>query len=1007
MYPVNDQALKPSSRAAEPRIPVSTYRLQLHPDFGFAQALDVVPYLAALGATDCYLSPPFTARVGSTHGYDVCNHNEINPELGAEAGFVELATNLAANGMGLILDFVPNHMGNEPRTNDWWRDVLENGPSSPYARFFDIDWDPVKLELKDRLLLPILGEQYGEALEGGKLRLQFESGALVLAYGDHRVPINPRRSPMVYALELDTLTAALGQDDPDLREFLSVLTALRNLPAYTERDAGPIAERTREKEVARERLARLVEASDPIRRYIEGVVTAYNGVVGKPESFDRLHELLELQAYRLVSWRTASDEINFRRFFDINELAGLRVEDPEVFDGIHQLILRLIGDRAVTGLRLDHIDGLSAPAAYLQRLRDEIARVLAGEGAPAAAGHAEPADAGHPFYVAVEKILSASETLPEDWAVAGTTGYAFLNDVNGVFINGRNAGSLGRTYVRLTGRSSSLSTVMYESKRLIISTALTSEFQVLANAVNRLSERDRRTRDFTFGSIRRALREVVACFPVYRTYVSPEGVSDADRAIVDAAIQAARSRNPATEPTIFEFLRAALLPFPEGTAADAGEPSAPDKHQLDVAMKFQQYTAPVQAKGIEDTSFYRHGVLLSLNEVGGDPQRFGRTVDAFHAANLHRRAHWPFEMNATATHDTKRGEDARARLNVLSEFPGEWRDAVVGWMRMHKGNRVLLMGEPAPDRGDEYHFYQALLAVWPAEADGVPVPQRAPAEVVARLREYMTKAIREAKIHTSWVNANDVYEEAVTLFVERTLTGSTAPHFLASFVPFARRVARLGMINSLAQLVLKLVSPGVPDFYQGTELWDLSLVDPDNRRPVDYSTRRALLVELEPALARVAIDSSVPGDGAVAGEVARMVEQWPDGRLKLFLTASGLRLRRARSDLFLAGEYTPVSTDGWREDQVVACARQHGSDLLVAVVPRFPASLTNSSVWSGGNEVWRDTRLRLHEASRGRVFRNLFTGEIIKPIRTSQETWIMATQVLGTCPVALLWGEST
>jgi len=974
-----------------PRQPLSTYRLQLHAGFTFADVRHVAPYLSALGVTDCYLSPPFTARPGSTHGYDITNHNELNPELGGWAAFDQMAEALAQHDLGLILDFVPNHMGNDARTNGWWRDVLENGPSSPFARVFDIDWDPLKPELKNRLLLPILGEPYGDALEQGLLRLGFHEGALVLHYWDHQLPINPRRGALVLEWELDALTASLGEDHRQLREFLSILTALRNLPPYTVREAGLIAERQREKEVTRERLVRLVAESEPIRRHIDAAIASINGTVGDPRSFDALHELLEQQAYRLAYWRTAADEINFRRFFDVNELAGLRVEDAGVFDHIHELVLQLIADGKVTGLRLDHVDGLADPAAYLVRLRAAIRQAL-----QATSGVEEP---GRGFYVVVEKILSGSETLPAAWATAGTTGYNFLNDVNGLFVDARHKRRLLRAFERLTGEIDTLEDVVYDSKRLIVGTALSSEFQVLASAVNRLSENHRGSRDFTLASIRRALREVVACFPVYRTYVTERGTSPSDRAFVRAALAAAQARNPAAEPTIFEFLERVLLPSPASpTTARARDP-LPQASLLEVVRKFQQYTAPVQAKGVEDTAFYRYNALLSLNEVGGDPDRFGRTVEEFHAANAHRRARWPLEMNATATHDTKRGEDARARLNVLSEIPGEWRDAVTGWMRLNRELRTTVSRKPAPDRNDEYHYYQALLATWPPEPETDPIPGVAPASLVERLRAYMTKAIREAKRHTSWINPNAAYENAVVDFVDRTLAGEAAAPFLASFVPFARRISRAGALNSLAQLALKVVSPGVPDFYQGTEIWDLTLVDPDNRRPVDYTLRRAWLADLEAALARAEGGAGAPADKAMSGLPAA----WPDGRIKLFVTAAGLRLRRAIPDVFREGDYAALSVAGLREDNVVACGRALADERVVAIVPRLATGLGFASGGLGPpTTAWTDTRVGLPEGWRGHRWRHLLTGKLITPIRGESGEWILVSHVLETSPVALL-----
>jgi len=975
------------------RRPVSTYRLQLHPGFTFADVRHVVPYLSSLGITDCYCSPAFTARPGSTHGYDITNHNELNPELGGWSAFDQMAAALSHHDLGLILDFVPNHMGNDARTNGWWRDVLENGPSSPFARVFDIDWDPLKPELKNRLLLPILSEPYGDALEQGLLRLGFHEGALVLHYRDQHLPINPRRGALVLETGLESLTASLGENHRQAREFLSILTALRNLPPYTVQDVALIVERQREKEVARERLVRLVAESQAVRRHIDTAIASVNGVVGDPGSFDALHDLLEQQAYRLAYWRTAADEINYRRFFDVNDLAGLRVEDAGVFDHIHELVVQLVADGKVTGLRIDHIDGLADPAAYLERLQDSIRTAREGTAGPGEGP-------GRSFYVVVEKILSGDETLPPGWATAGTTGYNFLNEVNGLFVDQGHKRRLLRTFERLTGEADTLADVVYDSKRLIVGTALSSEFQVLASAVNRLSESHRNSRDFTLGSIRRALREVVACFPVYRTYVTEQGASATDRTFLGAALSAAQARNPAAEPTIFEFLERVLLPStppgPPGRMHDA----MPYAQRLDVARKFQQYTAPVQAKGVEDTAFYRYNVLLSLNEVGGDPERFGHTVDDFHAANVRRQTGWPLEMNATATHDTKRGEDARARLNVLSEIPGEWREAVTAWMRLNRSCRLAVSRQPAPDRNDEYHFYQALLAAWPTEPAHAPVPVAADTALVHRLRDYMTKAIREAKRHTSWINPNAPYEAAVAGFVGQALGGDAAARFLEAFVPFARLVARAGAVNSLSQLVLKLVSPGVPDFYQGTELWDLTLVDPDNRRAVDYAQRRAWLADMEATLTRVSIAGSAsPPEPAVRAWLA----DWTDGRIKLFITAAGLRLRRTMPALFHEGAYQPLPSEGLRADQVVACGRALGDDRVMAIVPRLVAGLERASDGLGPSATsWSDTRVRLPEGWTGRCWHHALTGETLTPVRGERGEWLLVSHALNPCPVSLL-----
>jgi (1->4)-alpha-D-glucan 1-alpha-D-glucosylmutase len=973
-----------SGGTGEGRIPVSSYRLQFHRGFRFADARELLPYLDALGVTDCYSSPFLKASPGSTHGYDICDHTQLNPEVGSEEDYAAFAAALAAHGMGQIIDFVPNHMGVDPAANPWWRDVLENGPCSPFADFFDIDWEPVKDELYEKVLLPILGDQYGLVLERGEMQLVFEDGTFTLRYFDHNLPINPRQITKVLEHDVESLQRDLGDEDPHFLEYLSITTSLRNLPIYTETEPARVAERRREKEVARERLHRLTAESPRILRHIDDAVRAFNGVPGRAESFDLLHELLEAQPYRLAYWRTASHEINYRRFFDINQLAGLRMEDSRVFAATHDLILRLIRDGTVSGLRIDHIDGLFDPLQYLQRLQDAIAR-QGSRRAPAGRG------ATPPFYVVTEKILSHGEALPAQWPVAGTSGYDFLHDVNGLFVDRSQQRALRRIYHRFTRMTDTFAGLVYSSKKLIMDTPMASELNVLAHALNHLSERDRRTRDFTLNSLRDALQEVVACFPIYRTYITADGFTEADGAAIDMAIRRARRRNPTMEPSIFDFVRSVILPERSHgrSPADLGQRTM-------LAMKFQQYTGPVQAKGVEDTAFYRYNLLLSLNEVGGDPERFGYSPAEFHAANLWHHTHWPFTMLATATHDTKRGEDARARLNVLSEIPDEWGRCLTTWARINASNRTILEGRPAPDRNEEYLFYQALIGAWPAGA--VDARRAADDALVARLREYLLKALREAKVHTSWITQDQPYEEAVVRFVERTLRGPTTARFFASFLPFQNRIARLGMVNSLSQLVLKVASPGVPDFYQGTELWDLSLVDPDNRRPVDYPTRRQLLAAMEPLL-RDPADRGV----ARADAVREMLAYWGDGRIKLFLTATALRLRRARAAVFLNGSYEPLEAEGPQAQHVVALARRRRPDTVIAVVPRLLTSLTTATHFLPiGNESWAETRLLLPPDEPDRAYRNLFTGETVEATGKGAARGLDLAAILQTCPVVLL-----
>ena len=1047
------------------RLPVSTYRLQLHGGFTFRDAQAIVPYLAKLGISDCYCSPYLRARPGSMHGYDICAHNELNPELGSEADFEAFVAELKAHGLGQILDFVPNHMAADSDLNPWWRDVLENGRASPYARFFDIDWQPVKPELNGKVLLPVLGDHYGLVLERGELQLEFDHGALTLSYHDHHWPIDPGQYSRVLRSELTALQADLKEDDPSLVEFQSILTVLDHLPRVAEIDPERTAERRREKTLAQDRLAKVAAKSPRIREHIENALRTFNGQADQPHSFDHLHELLEAQPYRLANWRTAFDEINYRRFFDIKELVGLRMEEPALFTAAHELILRLIREQKITGLRLDHLDGLFDPAGYLVALQEAVVQEwiadLAPPGVPpetwrrqiqswrAGEQQRDHADiAARPIFIAIEKILTGNEALPKSWPIHGTSGYVFLNDVNRLFVNPDNTRAMTRVYERFTGMKQPFGDVVYECKKLITGTALASELNVLAYALNRLSEGNRRTRDFTLNYLREALRETVACFPVYRTYVSAAGATEADRQVIEMTLSRAKRRNPAMEPLVFDFLRQVLLP--ESEIEDRGskiedrrsmisEPGIPpssisaedDRQRLEFAMKFQQYTGPVQAKGMEDTAFYRFNRLVSLNEVGGDPQRFGGFPEQFHEANRTRLAHWPYAMLATATHDTKRGEDARARLHVLSEIPADWRHMVGQWARINSGNRRLVQGEHWPHRNDEYLFYQALLGAWPAKTSEVSETSEvcsAPAELVERLREYMLKAIHEAKVHTSWINPNDAYDQAVADFVTKTLTGRRAAKFLASFCPFQQWVARIGMINSLAQLVLKMISPGVPDFYQGTELWDFSLVDPDNRRPVDFAHRRQLLERLEPFLS--VDDTPRASDSRFTNHLTEMLEHWQDGRIKLLVTASGLRVRRKWPDVFAQGAYLPLDATGEMANHVVAVARHHHGHVIIAIVPRLVAGLGRASAeldgkpdfpsvaqWlPTGASTWRMTRLilpaSLWQGVSGKApdaFRDIITGQSVSLTDSpdhADATSILVANALSTCPVALLEGRA-
>jgi (1->4)-alpha-D-glucan 1-alpha-D-glucosylmutase len=990
------------------RIPVATYRLQLNPRFTFANARDIVPYLEALGVSDVYASSYLGARPGSMHGYDLTNHNVLNPEIGTAEDHDRLVAALQARGMGQILDVVPNHMGIAAGSNPWWNDVLENGPSSPYAEFFDVDWDPVKRQLANKVLLPILGDQYGRVLENQELVLEYAQGAFNLRYYETRLPIAPESATQILAHRVDALTATLGEESPHLHEYLSIITALTNLPGRTERSSERIRERLREREVIRRRLVRLTEECPPIRTSIEETIHVFNGKRSDPRSFDLLDRLLDNQTYRLAHWRVAAEEINYRRFFDINELAAIRMENPAVFRETHRLILRLVAEGKVTGIRLDHPDGLSDPPQYFFALqRERAVQVLqASEGGASpelpwdskgetgTSGEAferhcrpEPTQPGcRPLYLLAEKILAKGERLPTHWAIHGTTGYEFLNLVNGLFVDSKNERAMSAAYSAFGGQRTSFADLVYESKQIIMRVSMSSELNVLGHALDRLSERNRHSRDFTLNSLTDALREVVACFPVYRTYIDGRSaqVSLQDRACVEVAVAFAKRRNPTTNVSVFDFVRdTLLLRFPEGADATYRQ------EQLAFVHRFQQLTAPVTAKGVEDTAFYRYHRLVSLNEVGGDPERFGVSVDDFHQQCLTRREKWPASLSATSTHDTKRSEDVRARINVLSEIPRTWREAVARWHRWNRRHLTEVDGRPVPDRNDEYLLYQTLVGAWPLAAPG---PEEA-AALTARIQQYMLKAAKEAKLSTSWINPNEAYDEALKGFVAKILVQEPKNRFLTDFLAFHPVIARLGMVNSLAQTLLKITAPGVPDFFQGTDLWDLSLVDPDNRRPVDFSARAAQLADLQERIAQ----------GNLAALARELVAQWEDGRIKLYTIQRALECRRQAPDLFHAGDYVPLRTGGASGDRVVAFARRGPGGAVLTVAPRLALPLSDGGARLPlGPEAWTDTRVFLPSGFPDGPYVNLFTGAELGTVQTEGGAAFAAAEVMGEYPLGLL-----
>jgi (1->4)-alpha-D-glucan 1-alpha-D-glucosylmutase len=985
------------------RLPESTYRLQFHAGFTFRDAHRIVPYLFDLGITHCYASPYLKARPGSTHGYDIIDHRTLNPEVGSAEDYAAFVEALQAHGLGQILDTVPNHMGVTTNDNQWWNDVLENGPASRNANYFDIAWHlSPRPQLQGRVLLPVLGEPYGKVLESGQLRLAFDGGAFTIHYYDHAFPVAPPTFEAVLGRRLEELEQRLGPEEPALLEYKSILTAIGHLPDRSETEPERVAERQREKEVVKRRLATLVEGSEPIRQFIAENVAAFNGRPGDAPSFDLLDGLLNRQAYRLAYWRVAADEINYRRFFDINDLAALSMERAEVFAATHELILRLLAERKIHGLRIDHPDGLYDPKQYLLWLQQ--AYVLACARALYDADpqyHELPWDemrprllelAGPrpwPLYVVVEKILGPGEPLPADWATDGTSGYDFVNLVNGLFVDGANAPAFTRLYHDWIHDDTRLAEVIYQKKFLILQVSLSSELHMLANQLDRLAQRHRASRDFTLNSLRHALREVIACFPVYRSYISDEGVHDADRQYVETAVRRAVHRNPAISRELFRFVRDMLLLKYPDTADDEER-----AEQQRFVGKFQQVTAPVMAKGLEDTAFYVYNRLLPLNEVGGDPGRFGVPPEQLHGYAGGRQAHWPWSLSPLSTHDTKRSEDARARLNVLSELPDEWRAGLERWSRLNAAHRRQVDDVIAPDPNEEYFLYQTLLGAWPLE----PYSADEYAAFVQRIQEYLVKALHEAKVHTSWINPDTDYDTAVQDFVTRVLDPDVSGPFLEDFRRFQRKISHYGLFNSLAQTLLKVTLPGVPDTYQGTELWDFSLVDPDNRRPVDYEHRRRLLEDLRARVAAAGQDRRPLARELVAARA--------DGRVKLYVTWQALQCRRDRPGLFATGDYLPAESAGPKGEHIFAFVRRVGEHAAIVAVPRLLTRLVGIEEGPPvGPKVWQDTRLLLPALGSWRTFRNIFTDQRVTLIEEQDHLAVSAADVFADFPVALLVAE--
>ncbi|MER3431908.1 MAG: malto-oligosyltrehalose synthase [Leptolyngbya sp. ERB_1_1] len=916
------------------RIPLATYRIQFHHGFPFEAAAKIVGYLAKLGISDLYGSPIFKAKAGSTHGYDVVDPTQLNPELGTPEIFDQLVEKLQHHNMGWLQDIVPNHMSYDSN-NRYLMDVLENGADSDYLQYFDLAWNSPFRSSQDPILAPLLGDFYGSCLENGDIQLQYNQDGLTVNYYSLRIPLRLESYSIFLTHNLGKLARTLGRRHPDFVKLLAVLYMLRSLPT----ESGG-KQRQDQAEFVKGLLWELYEGNPEVKTFIDEGIQFFNGEAGNPRSVDLLDRLLSEQFFRLSYWKVGAEEINYRRFFTVNELISVKVEELKVFNNTHELIAQLVKEGKVTGLRIDHIDGLSNPKQYLERLQEKVG------------------DA----YIVAEKILQPGEDLPKDWNIQGTSGYDYLNYLNSVFCDVQTEPRFDQIYQQVQGRSISFEEVVLDKKHLILDKNLAGDLDNLATLLKDISLKDRYGNDFTINGLKRAIAEVLIQFSIYRTYTTEAGVSDVDRAYIQTAIETARENAPFSQKELDFIEKLLLLEYDDSLTPT-------DREQwLYFVMRIQQYTGPLMAKGVEDTAFFVYNRLISLNEVGGDPGRFGISTTEFHQFNQYRQQNWNAAMNASSTHDTKRGEDTRARINVLSEIPDEWQAQLQKWREINQKHKVQNKKAFMPSANDEYAFYQTLIGAYPFEDAELE-------NFADRIEQYAIKSIREAKVSTAWLRPNASYEEACSKFVRAILEPDNP--FLKEFLPFQKKIAHYGVFNSLSQTLIKTTSPGVPDFYQGTELWDLSLVDPDNRRPVDFAQREAFLDAIQAA--------------NISELMPKLLEKPQDGQIKLFLTVQALKVRNQFKSVFLNGEYIPLEATGKFKDHIIAFARKDGDQMVVTIAPRFFTRLIQPDQLPIG-EIWEDTTIELPTSGwKDAIANTEFSGSTIA-----------LKDVLNHFPVALL-----
>jgi (1->4)-alpha-D-glucan 1-alpha-D-glucosylmutase len=889
------------------RIPTATYRIQFNPAFGFDAANKIVEYIAELGISDLYASPIFKARAGSTHGYDIVDPTLLNPELGSQEDFEDLVQKLKQHNMGWLQDIVPNHMAYDTQ-NKYLMDVLEHGPDSTYVDYFDISWNSPFSSSTEPILAPLLGNFYGACLENGEIQLQYDESGLSVNYYNLKLPIKIESYANFLTQNLGKLAKNLGRKHPTFVRLLGILYSVRNIPSEV-----TIQQRRDQADFVKGLLWELYTDNSEVKGFIDENLQLFNGEPGRPESFNLLDNLLSEQFYRLSYWKVGAEEINYRRFFTVNELISVKVEELKVFNNFHSLIAQLVEEGKFTGLRIDHIDGLYDPRQYLERLKEKTGDT----------------------YIIVEKILHLGEKLPKNWAIQGTSGYDYLNYVNGLFCKSENQDKFTQIYWDITGSRTPYEEMIAEKKHLILERNLAGDIENLTLLLKKIAGMYRHGNDFTINGLKRALAELLSRFPVYRTYINQDGISEWDRAYIEAVIEDTTAYMPLLQNEL-NFIKKLLLLEYEDYLTQA------EKDQwLYFVMRLQQYTGPLMAKGVEDTALYVYNRFLSLNEVGGDASHFGVRDLEFHEFNQQQQNDWPHTMNTTSTHDTKRGEDVRARLNVLSEIPDEWQIQVRTWSELNRPYKKSIKRLTMPDRNDEYLFYQTLVGAFPffeSEYDSF----------VERVKDYVLKAIREAKVYTAWLRQNSTYENAFMDFVSAVLEPSDDNIFLQEFLRFHKMVAHYGIFNSLSQTLLRITSPGVPDLYQGTELWDFSLVDPDNRRPVDFEKRQSYLK---------AIKEQAQTD--IIKLVSELLATKEDARIKLFLVYQALKARTQYIDVFQVGNYTPLEVSGKFKEHVIAFARSKGDRTIVTIAPRFFTTLIQHGECPLGKHVWDDTYLHL------------------------------------------------